>query len=153
VGKAHIYDENEYRAQRPTPSRIQSSDSAREWRTFMMKMNTAHSVPHRHGSKVTIRCGSEHLAQRSTPSRIQSGNSVKEWRTFMMTPRMHRSTVLLCGGSGHQHLTLSTPPEPRQQKLVWGITMYSHVYMQFINLCNLGAICMFVDGRNYGVLP
>jgi hypothetical protein len=39
------------------PRGIQSSNSAQEWRTFIMKMNTAHSFLHRHGCKVIIRCG------------------------------------------------------------------------------------------------
>jgi hypothetical protein len=44
---AHIYDENEHRAQRSAPSRIQSGDSAQEWRALMMKMSTARAPEHR----------------------------------------------------------------------------------------------------------
>jgi hypothetical protein len=172
-----MYDENEHHAQRSTPSRIQSNNLVREWRTFMMKISTTHSVLHRHGYKVAIWCRSgdenEHHAQRSTPSLIQSSNLVQEWRTFMMTintahsvlhrhkykiaiwcrnaahlwwkwapctitiwcksgahlwwkwaPRTHRSTVLPRDGSQDQHLTLSTPPEPLKLKLVWGNIHY-----------------------------
>jgi hypothetical protein len=56
AGVAHIYDENVHHAQRS--SRIQRSNLVREWHTFMMEMNTAHSVLHRHGYKVTIWCRS-----------------------------------------------------------------------------------------------
>jgi hypothetical protein len=46
-GSVQIYDEKNHRAQRSKPSRIQSGNSVREWRTSMMKTSTAHAPEHR----------------------------------------------------------------------------------------------------------
>jgi hypothetical protein len=66
-GAAHIYADNDHRAQRSTASRIQSNNLVRLWHAFMRKMNTTHSVQHRHGYKVAIWRGSydenEHRAR------------------------------------------------------------------------------------------